>query len=307
MTNVSARCVAEHLVESDLTGHPSHGLSQLIRYRGLFEAGQCDPSAVPVLMYQRGPIVKIDAQGGLGHPAMELAVDTAVDAARQFGIGLAGVVRAGHTGRMGAWAERAAAAEMFSIVMLAASDPPFALAAAPGADPVLRTNPISLGAPATGNSLVLDMAMSVVSESSILVAASRGETVPEGAFVDRAGAGSTDPRKYLDGGVLMPSGGYKGFGLAVLVEALCIAMTGADDPGLQPISGAVVICIHGDAFTSKAASRRSVDSLRERIRRSGNRVAVQAPGDRSRDSRESTSVTVDDEILAILRQGEAGL
>lgn len=301
VTDVAARCVAEHLVESELTGHPSHGLRQLLRYRDLIETGQCDPRAVPVILSQQGPIAKIDAGGGFGQPAMRLAVETAVELAREFKVGVTGVVRAGHTGRMGAWAEQGTAAGMFTLVMLAASDPPFALAAVPGAAPVLRTNPISVGAPGTENPLTLDMAMSVISESSILVAASRGERVPEGAFADRGGNFSTDPADYLDGGVLLPTGGYKGFGLAVLIEAFCVALTGADTPGLHPTSGATVICIENDAFTDGAAARQAVDALRHRIRNSGTDVRVDAPGDRSRATREMGLLAVDDDIVKLLR------
>jgi LDH2 family malate/lactate/ureidoglycolate dehydrogenase len=301
MSDEAARCVAEHLVESDQVGHPSHGLRQLLRYRDLISAGQCDPAASPVVISRRGPVAKIDGRGGLGHPAMRLAVDTAVGLAREFKIGLAGVVRAGHTGRMGAWTEQAAAEGMFAISLLAASDPPFALAAAPEAAPVLRTNPLSIAAPATADPMMLDMAMSVVSESSILVAASRGERVPEGAFVDRSGMPSTDPAEYLDGGVLLPAGGYKGFGLAVMIEALCIALTGADDTGLSPVSGALVICIDSDAFTDRATCERSLDALRERVRSSGHDVPVYAPGDRARLSRERGVITVDNDVLAVLQ------
>jgi LDH2 family malate/lactate/ureidoglycolate dehydrogenase len=232
---------------------------------------------------------------------MSLAVETAVELAEEFKIGMAAVVRAGHTGRMGAWSEQAAARGMFAIALLAASDPPFALAAAPDAAPVLRTNPLSIAAPATADPMMLDMAMSVVSESSIFVAASRGERVAEGAFVDRNGNASTDPRDYLNGGILLPAGGYKGFGLAVMIEALCIALTGADGAGLSPVSGALVICIDAGTFTDEAACEQSLDALRERVRTSGHDVPVDAPGDRSRRHREHGVVTIDDDVLALLQ------
>jgi LDH2 family malate/lactate/ureidoglycolate dehydrogenase len=300
VSDLAALCVAEHLVESELTGHPSHGLRQLLRYRGLIEAGDCNPTAVPVVISQSGPVARIDGQGGFGHPAMKLAVDTAVELAQEFKVGVAGVVRAGHTGRMGAWVEQATGAGMFAIAMLAATDPPFALAAAPGAAPVLRTNPLSVGAPTTTDPLILDMAMSMVSESSVVVAASRGERVPEGAFADRLGNLSTDPRDYLDGGALLPAGGYKGFGLAVLIEALCVGLAGADEVGFNPVSGALVICIESDAFRNEEDCLHSVDALRARVRASGNQgIRVEAPGDRSR-ARRTSGITVDDDVLAVL-------
>jgi hydroxycarboxylate dehydrogenase B len=297
----SAVCIAEHLVESDLTGHPSHGLRQLLRYRDLIDAGDCNPGAVPVVLSRSGPVAKIDGQAGFGHPAMNLAVDVAVELAREHKVGLAGVVRAGHTGRMGAWAEQATAAGMFGIALLAGGDPPWALAAAPGASPVLRTNPLSLGAPATTDPLILDMAMSVVSESSVVAAAARGDQVPAGTFADSRGELSTDPRDYLDGGALLPAGGYKGFALGVLIEAFCLGLTGADDVGLSPVSGAIVICIDADAFRGAHDCLRSVDALEARVRASGTVDApVLAPGDRSRAQRTSSVVSVDDDVLPLL-------
>jgi LDH2 family malate/lactate/ureidoglycolate dehydrogenase len=235
---------------------------------------------------------------------MKLAVETAIELASEFKVGVAGVIRAGHTGRMGAWVEQAAAAGMHAITMLAASDPPFALAATPGADAVLRTNPLSLAAPTTSDPLVLDMAMSVVSESSVVTAASRGEQVPHGVFADRFGKLSTNPVDYLDGGALMPAGGYKGFGLAVLIEALCVGLTGADEVDLRPVSGALVICMTSDLFRSEADCMRSNRALQERVRASGNDgVRVEAPGDRSRIQRASQVVMVDDDIVVVLDEG----
>lgn len=297
----SARCVAEHLIESELTGHPSHGLRQLLRYQTLIDTKQCDPGADPTVIFRSGPVAKIDGGGGFGHPAMHLAVETAVSLAEEFKIGLAAVVRAGHTGRMGAWVEQAADAGMFGMALLAAKDPPFALAASPGAAPALRTNPLSLGAPTTNDALILDMAMSVVSESSIVAAAARGEEVQLGTFADRAGSLSTNPRDYLDGGALLPAGGYKGFGLAVMIEALCIGLTGADEPGLTPVSGALIICIAPSVFRAREDCLLSNDALRQRVRDSGGpNGSVGAPGDRSRQSRISTTITIDDDIHEVL-------
>lgn len=303
----SASCIAEHLVDSELSGHPSHGVRQLIRYERLVVDGQCDPAADPVVLALSGPVARIDGQGGFGQPAMRLAVDTAVEAAREYKVGVAGVVRIGHTGRMGAWVERGTAAGVFALAMLAASDPPFALAAAPGAAPVLRTNPLSIGAPSTKDPLILDIAMSVVSESAVLDAASRGEQVPENALTDGHGNVSTDPRDYLDGGVLLPTGGYKGFGLAVLIEALSIGLTGADEHGRTPVSGALVICIDCGAFRAHGESKRSVEALQERVRASGDfHSVVQAPGDRSKRRRANNIVTFDDDVLALLHGSSTG-
>ena len=95
-----------------MLGHPSHGLRQLLRYRGLIDSGEWAVGASPSMVRPRAASPPSTAPAGMGHPALALAVDEAAALARRFGVGACGVVRCGHAGRMGAWAERGAALGM---------------------------------------------------------------------------------------------------------------------------------------------------------------------------------------------------
>src|SRR5262249_51734601 len=125
---------------------------------------------------------------------------------------------------------------------------PFSVAAAPGAEPALQTNPIAVGVPAPGVPLLLDIATSVVAEGKIALALAGGRSVPPGMLVDADGRPSTDPAVLYAGGALLPSGGHKGFGLGAIVDALAICFTGADAAGSSPPDGALVICLRAEEF-----------------------------------------------------------
>ena len=129
-------------------------------------------------MDARGALSVIDAEGGLGYAALEMAVDAAATTAREVGIGACSVIRCGHAGRAGAWVERAVENGTVAIVLLGGVDPPFVMAAGPGSIASLHTNPIAIGVPAEGPPLILDMATSLVAEGKVAIAASRGPPCP---------------------------------------------------------------------------------------------------------------------------------
>jgi LDH2 family malate/lactate/ureidoglycolate dehydrogenase len=297
-TPAVARCIAEHLVESDLSGHPSHGVGQLPGYRELIASGECDITVEPEVVERTGAVTRIDARSGMGQPAMALAVSRASESAAELGVGLAAIVRCGHTGRMGAWAERAASRGMASVMFTAWGEPPFTVALGPGSRPALHTNPLSLGVPAERGPLVLDMATSAVAEGKVAVAAERGTPLPDGAALDAEGRPTTDPAAVH---ALLPAGGYKGFGLSTLIDALAIGLVGADASGMQPASGALVICIKADLFRPAGDQAASVEALRARLHDSGQTLEVLAPGELELRARAAAGpIEVGEEVLALL-------
>jgi hydroxycarboxylate dehydrogenase B len=298
----AADIVAAHLVDADLSGHPSHGIRQMIRYRDLIARGECDIRAEPVVSRSDGALLVIDGRSGFGHPAMALAIDSAAAKAQDTGVAIATVIQCGHTGRMGAWAERAAAHGMATLIALAASDPPFVLTAAPGARPALQTNPLTIGMPTADDPLVLDIATSVIAGGKIMVAQAAGASLPEGAIVDAQGKPSVDPADFFSGGALLPAAGHKGFGLGAMIEALAVCFTGADGVGLRPKSGAMIICLRADAFRPAAELEESIDSLRSRIRDSGINTTVYLPGEPEATTRAGGVLQIDDDVLELLRQ-----
>jgi LDH2 family malate/lactate/ureidoglycolate dehydrogenase len=300
-TDEIATCVAEHVVDAERAGHPSHGLRQIPDYCA--RAGQpgCDLTMSPAVVAQRGAVTRIDGRGGLGHPALRLAVDCALEAARTHGVGSAGVIRCGHAGRAGAWVERGTAAGAATLVLLGGAVPPFVVTYGSGSDPVVHTNPIAIGIPGRDTPLMLDMASSVIAAGKVAVARSRGEILPEGAILDAGGQPSVDPNAFYAGGALLPVGGHKGFGLSVLVEALAVCLTGADATELA--EGALVVCLDVATFREGDEVVAAIESLRHRLHASGQSRVVLAPGEPEARSRAATTeVAIEDSLVATLRK-----
>jgi LDH2 family malate/lactate/ureidoglycolate dehydrogenase len=247
----------------------------------------------------------IDAQNGFGQPAAALAVDSAVADAHIYGVGMAGIVKCGHTGRLGAWSERGAAAGVATLVVSAGSYPPYEVAAHQHASPALWTNPISIAIPGSEPPLVLDMATSMIASGKVEAAIARGDRGPPGVLLRRDGTPTTDPADFLDGGMLLPFGGYKGFGLAVMVEMLAVGLTGAADE--EPASGTLVVCLSPGAFGAEESLGRLVGAVRTRLHDSARGQPVIAPGELEAMSRAAADViAVEDETLGLLLSATKG-
>jgi LDH2 family malate/lactate/ureidoglycolate dehydrogenase len=294
-TATNAACVARHLVDAELAGHPSHGLRLVPLYCEQSGSPGTRLDATPVLVETRGATSVVDAAGGLGYPALELAVDTAAESALEFGVGACSVIRCGHAGRAGAWVERASERGAAGIVLLGGADEPFVMAARPGAVASLHTNPLAVAVPGNDGPLFLDIATSLVAAGKVVVSASRGTPLPDGAIVDREGKTTSNAASFFDGGALLPFAGHKGFGLAAMVEALSVSLTGADTG--QPAEGALVICLDVGAFRPEGDVRDSVEKLRNRLRRSGREDEVLAPGDPERQARASDTILVEPAVF----------
>ena len=299
-----ADAVADHVVEAELAGHPSHGLRQVPGYCASSGRPGFDLRALPTIMARRPAVATIDAGGGLGYLALAMAVDIAAAAAREHGIAASAVRQCGHAGRAGAWAERGAKAGCATMIFLGGCEPPFVVAAAPGTAPSLHTNPIAVAVPADGSPLLLDMATSMVAEGKVHVALAAGTPLPPGSIQDRDGQASTDPADFFAGGSLLPAGGHKGFGLAAMIEALAVAITGADRGEPGPRDGALVLCIDAAAFQPAGLVAGSVQQMCARIRASGRRAEALAPGDPEARSRAASAgrIDADPAVLAELRR-----
>ncbi len=296
----NAACTAKYLVGAELAGHPSHGLRLVPGYCELAGTDGHRLDAVPRVVDAHGALAVVDAAGGLGYPALEIAVDAAIETALDVGIGACSVVRCGHAGRAGAWVERAVDRGTVAIVMLGGVGPPFVMAAGPGSSASLHTNPVAIGVPAEGAPLVLDMATSLVAAGKVAIAKSRGTLLPDGCIVDREGIVTADPAAFLDGGALLPFGGHKGFGLAAVIEALSVSLTGADAG--RPAEGALVICIDAGGFRPANEVRSSVENLRLRLHASSGERDVLAPGEPEAHARTDAAVLVEVALLEHLRR-----
>jgi len=219
-----AKVVAEMLVLANLRGIDSHGVVRLHSYIERILRGLINPRATPRVIREYGAVALIDGDNGLGPVAAMYAVNIAIEKAKAYGVGIAGVRNANHFGMAAYYGMKIAEKRMIGIVL---SNAPPAMAPWGGRVARLGTNPICIAFPyKNGEPIVLDMALSVVARGKIRLAALKGERIPEGWALDESGKPTTDPVKALKG-TLMPIGGPKGYGLAVAVDILCGILTGS--------------------------------------------------------------------------------
>jgi LDH2 family malate/lactate/ureidoglycolate dehydrogenase len=216
--------VAEILLASDLRGIASHGTARLPQYLKLVAAGVMDPSARPVKERGKAALVRFDAQNGWGHHAARVATDDAMARAKEFGAAISVVRNTNHYGIAGWYAMRIARDGLVGVSLTNTSP---LVAPTRARISMLGTNPIAVAAPAGKlGMLVLDMATSTIPRGKIEVAARRGESLPIGWAIGPDGSPARTPEEALQG-ALQPlggeeaSGGYKGYGLALIVELLC--------------------------------------------------------------------------------------
>jgi len=222
--------VAELLIASDLRGIASHGTARLPQYVKLAEARVMDPAARPVLERGKPAFSLFDAHNGFGHHAGRIAIDHAIERARENGAAIAVVRNSNHYGIAGWYAMRAAESGMIGVSLTNTSP---LVAPTRARVSMLGTNPIAVAAPAGKyDMLVLDMATSTIPRGRIEVAARRGEMLPIGWAIGPDGSPATTPDQALAGS-LQPLGGeeatagYKGYGLSLIVELLTGILSGA--------------------------------------------------------------------------------
>jgi (2R)-3-sulfolactate dehydrogenase (NADP+) len=219
-----AATTAQALVDADAQGLASHGVSRIAQYAAHLRNGRADGTAAPRIVHERGGAVLVDAGCGLAFPACAFAVHEAIRRARTQGVALAAVTNSHHFG-VAAWHLRPVAEA--GMVGIAMGNSPSAMPAAGGKHPVFGTNPIAAVFPRRdAPPLVIDLSLSEVARGKLMVAAREGRTIPEGWALDRDGKPTTDPKAGLDGSML-PMGGAKGAMLALVVELLVTALTGA--------------------------------------------------------------------------------
>ena len=223
-----AGLVADVLVWGDMSGHGSHGAMRAPNYLALAARGELDLVARPSLALDGGALFKVDGNLSAGAVAMALAVAEAVARAGAHGIALGTVADTTHIGPAGYHA--LALAERGLVGIVAASGIPL-MAYFGTATPSLSTAPLAIAVPIEGRPpIVLDMASSVAAFGKIRQAAGAGRSIPEGWALDKNGAPTTDPDA---ANVLMPLGGPKGSGLALMLECLTSILAGA--PILAPM------------------------------------------------------------------------
>ncbi|HKA80163.1 MAG TPA: Ldh family oxidoreductase [Xanthobacteraceae bacterium] len=270
-----AAVVAACLVSADLRGVDTHGLSRLPGYLDRVRRGLINPW--PALEPKRvTPVAAtLDGRNGFGFVVGTRAMQEAIAIAREFGIGVVSVRRSTHFGMAASYVSQALDAGMISLVFSNASPamPPWGARTA-----LLGTNPFAAGAPAGKHApFLLDMSPAVAARGKIRRAERRGEKIPLGYALDADGRPTTDPKAAL-AGVVLPIGGYKGSGLAMLMDILGGVISGANfggDVGDQYKAydrpqdvGHFFLAMKPDLFVPAGDYRRRMDTLIERVRAS---------------------------------------
>lgn len=227
-----AAIVADALVLADLRGVDSHGVTRLRLYTDRLRRGLVNPA--PAICLEGDPnaaTARMDGDHGMGQVIGVRAMDEAMARARAHGVGVISVRRSTHFGMAAYFTLRPVAQDMIGMACCNAS---MSMVPWGGSRPYFGTNPISFAIPAGRHRpIVLDMATSVVARGKIVLARKLGKEIEPGLVVDADGRPTRDPAAALTGAVL-PFGTYKGSGLALVIEALSAALSGA---ALSPYVG----------------------------------------------------------------------
>jgi uncharacterized oxidoreductase len=266
----TAARVADALVESNLVGHDSHGVLRLPQYVKAIQAGTLNPAGELKIVRDSLATALIDCGRTFGQAAAEHGMALAIEKAAQCGTGTVVLQHCDHIGRLGEYVVSAARRGYIGQVICNGSDPGGIVAPFGGMGRALGANPIAWSIP-NGSEfpIFLDFATSVVAQGKLAVAADRGEDIPEGWLLDKHGQPTRKPQDQLDGGVILPFGGHKGYALSMMIEAIGGGLSGAGfaiTPGYRWDQGTVLTAIDVNAFQPLAEFEQEVVELARRLK-----------------------------------------
>ena len=281
--------VAEILVKANLSGHDSHGVLRVPTYLKSIEGGGIVPAVEPKVTLETSTRSQIDGANGFGHYTARWAMKHAILKAKETGIYCTNLIRIGHIGRLGEYAEAAAIEGCIGLITLGSGGKeggritPFG-----GVGGVLSTNPIAIGVP-TGDQVpfIIDMATSVIAEGKIQVARSMNADLPPGYIVDQQGNPSVKTSDFYDGGFLLPFGQHKGYAISLLT-CLLGGLSGHFDVEKGRMGGTFMQVIDVNAFTPLETYQRGVRSFLDGIKSTPPALGceeVLVPGDFEQSSR----------------------
>lgn len=289
----AAAQMAEALVEADLEGLPSHGTMQAETYLRRLVAGGTTCTERAQVVRDDGAVSVLDAGHMLGHLSSDQAMALACARAAQFGAGVVAVRNGFHFGAAGRYARQAAAADCIGIA-LCNSRP--VMPAPGGAEPLVGTNPLAIGLPTDDDPMVLDMATSAGTVARLRLAAQAGRPIPAGWAVDADGAPTTDAAAGLKG-MLLPMGGPKGFGLALMIDLLAGLLSGGSwgdavkgmhvDPAAPAGFSHLFLALHIGHFRPVEGFRAEASQAAARVRgarRAPGTERLLTPGERKQET-----------------------
>jgi L-2-hydroxycarboxylate dehydrogenase (NAD+) len=307
--------IGELMLEADLTGADAHGVFRLPQYITRLKLGSTNARPAIKVTRTAPATALVDGDNGMGHLVVARAAETAIELARESGVAWVGCRMSGHAGAAGVYATLPLKADMIGVYSAVANANHMPLAG--GAEPLLGTNPLAIAIPAGDEPpLVLDIATSIVSYGTIKNHKLLNRPLQGDWMIDpKTGAAVTDPHKSA-GALLLPMGGYKGAGLALMLGLLAGTLNGAlfgrdcvdfnADPGTVTNTGQFVVALDPSRFqaidTFKAEVDRHIRSLRDSQALPGNE-AVRLPGEqraKRRDDRSRNGLALPPELLVQL-------
>lgn len=224
-SETNACSVAAALVAAEAEGQVGHGFSRVADYAAQVQSGKVDGMAVPECTHTGAASLQINAKHGFAYPALDLAMTEGLAVAQSTGCAAIGIAQSHHCGALSVQVDRIARAGMIGLMM---ANTPVAIAPWGGKTPLFGTNPIAFAAPRGDNPpLVIDLSLSRVARGKVMNAKKTNQPIPEGWALDADGQPTTDPSAGLQGS-MVPMGEAKGTALALMVEVMAAAFTGAN-------------------------------------------------------------------------------
>lgn len=265
-----ARFIAETIVEANLTGHDSHGVTYYLTYAERVKGGYIDPRAEPRVERETPTTAVIDGCWGFGQLTAMKAMEVAVEKAERSHVAAVAAYRCNHVGRVGYYTAWAARRGFIAMMFLNVGHPVVTVYGGRGR--VLGTNPLSIAIPTGGDPFLLDYATSIVAHGKVKQALLKGERIPRGWIRDREGRETDDPAALEAGGWLLPFGGHKGYCLQLVNELLGSALTGSRsglDPEEEPPStnGVFAIAVNPEFSVDLKVFRERCNIILDGVRR----------------------------------------
>ena len=311
-----AGSIALLMTRADLQGSEGHGVFRLPQYIRRIRGGAVNVKPRIRVAREAAGMALVDGDNGMGHLVMRYAAEKAIEKAKTAGVAWVGVKWSNHAGPASLYAAMPLEHDMIGLYLAVGNANH--LPAWGGLDMLLSTNPISVAVPAgVEPPIVLDMATTVAAYGKVKTKAQRGETMPEGWMMDRQGRPLTDPRRANEG-FLLPIGGYKGYGLALIFGLLAGTLNGAAmgrdvvdfnaDDTTATNTGHAIVAINVASFQPVSEFKQSVDALIRDLRNSERLPGVdriRLPGEGShatRDERTRNGIPLPAPLAASLIQ-----
>jgi L-2-hydroxycarboxylate dehydrogenase (NAD+) len=296
-----AGIIADILLEAELRGRKTHGFIRLAGIKNSYAQKEKRPITIAK---ESGHWLLIDGGDNPGYLVAHYAMNAAIDKAKAYGSSLVGVYNSSHCGMAGYYADMAQEADCIGIVM---ADCLPRITAWGGVESILGTNPIAVGIPTNSIPIVLDMSTAAITNGDLLVAMRQGKSIAENLAFDSEGQPTTDPAQALKGSVL-PFGGHKGYGLALVIQILSGALVNAavfPPPGVN--YGMLLIVIDPEIFLPLAEFKQKVTGLIDTVKntKKGSGVTeILVPGERAfreREQRLEQGIEFEDDLIEPLQ------